>query len=141
MQPRVESPDVNIASWIRKHAATCGSRRALADADRTLLLGNRTAFVEVVIAAAQLGAITVPLNARLTAWEIRRQLDDCAPKLLVYDREHADVAEGACDGAQSPPSSLLRCGDEPDAYEAALASVQPRIAIERVHGDHPMMIL
>ncbi len=168
--PRVESRDVNVASWIRKHATTCGNRRALADAARTLdyaalddrisrcaavleargigsgdrvalLLGNRTAFVEVVIAAAQLGAIAVPLNARLTAWEIRRQLDDCAPMLLVYDREHADVAKGACDDAQSPPSSLLRCGDEPDAYETALVSVQPRIAIEGVHGDHPMLIL
>jgi len=162
--------DVNVASWIRKHAAACGSRAALSDADRrldytalddrisrsaavledhgirsgdrvALLLGNRTAFVEIVIAAAQLGAITVPLNARLTAWEIRRQLDDCQPMLLTTDREHADVAERACDGAQSPPRSLLCCGGEPDAYEAAIASVQPRKAIESVHPDHPMMIL
>jgi fatty-acyl-CoA synthase len=166
----VEPQDVNVASWIRKHAATCGSRTALADAERkldytaldsrisrcasvleargigsgdrvALLLGNRTAFVEVVIAAAQLGAITVPLNARLTAWEIRRQLDDCTPVLLVTDRDHADIAEDACDGAQSPPRSLLRCGDEPDAYETAIAAVQPRSAIERVDPDHPMMIL
>jgi fatty-acyl-CoA synthase len=162
--------DVNVASWIRKHAEAFGRRFALADADRrldystlndrisrcatlledsglksgdrvALLLGNRTAFVEVVIAAAQLGAIAVPLNARLTAWEIRRQLDDCTPMVLVSDREHADVADEACLGAQSAPTTRLRCGDEVDAYEAAIGSALPRTAIADVHPDHPMMIL
>jgi fatty-acyl-CoA synthase len=129
----VITQDANIASWIVEHAASHGDRRAIVDRDRTLtyralrervarcaavlaeaglargervalVMGNRSAYIEVVFAAAQLGAIAVPINARLTAWEIRRMLDDCTPKLLVYDAEHAETALGACEGASPPPA-------------------------------------
>jgi fatty-acyl-CoA synthase len=106
-----------------------------------LVLGNRSAYLEVVFAAAQLGAIAVPINARLTAWEIRRMLEDCTPRVLVYDAEHADVALGACEGAQRPPAVRICCGGAPDAYEAALAGAAPRAAIESVSPEDPMILM
>jgi fatty-acyl-CoA synthase len=166
----VSAADANVAGWIAAHAASRGDRRALVDPDRTLsfralhervarcaavladrgiargdrialVLGNRSAYLEVVFAAAQLGAIAVPINARLTAWEIPRMFDDCTPRVLVYDAEHAAAALGACDAAARPPATRLCCGGAPDAYEAALAAAVPHYAIEPVSPEDPMILM
>src|SRR5262245_27729441 len=86
---RMPSEADNVASWLTAHAARQGERPALADAERRLdyaalearaaraagalaargvgpgervglLLGNRSATLEAVFAAARLGAIAVP---------------------------------------------------------------------------------
>src|SRR4029453_4315402 len=91
---RMRSEADNVASWLVEHAARRGERAALRDAERelsyaaleercaraagalaslglgrgervALLLGNRSATLEAVFAAARLGAIAVPLNTRL----------------------------------------------------------------------------
>jgi len=108
----VESPTHNVGRWLDRHAETAGGRRAIVDAERDLdyaalcdrsqrcamllrdagigrgdrvaiLLGNRSAYIEAVFAAARLGAIAVPINARFTAPEIQRILEDCTPRLLI----------------------------------------------------------
>jgi fatty-acyl-CoA synthase len=57
--------------------------RGVGEGDRVaLLLGNRSAYLELVFAAARIGAIAVPINARLTAPEVRGLLADCTPALL-----------------------------------------------------------
>ena len=90
------SPVHNVAAWTDRRARAGGDRIAVADAERSLdhaafharvlrcagalatagvrrgdrvalLLGNRSAYLELVFAAARLGAIAVPVNARLTA--------------------------------------------------------------------------
>jgi fatty-acyl-CoA synthase len=166
----VGEAEPNVVGWIARHAASRGDQRAIADQDRTLsyrdlrerisrcaavlageglsrgdrvalALGNRSAYLEVVFGAAQLGAIAVPINARLTAWEIRRMFDDCTPRVLVYDALHSEVALGACEGAVQPPSTRICCGGAPDAYEAALAAAAPRETIEPVSPDDPMILM
>jgi fatty-acyl-CoA synthase len=166
----VDEAEANVGGWIARQAAARGEQRALADPDRSLtyrelrervarcaavlagkgltrgdrvalILGNRSAYLEVVFAAAQLGAIAVPINARLTPWEVRHMLDDCTPRLLVYDAEHAEAALGACEGAARPPPARVRCGGTPDAYEAALAAAAPREEIEPVSPEDPMMLM
>jgi fatty-acyl-CoA synthase len=161
------SPIHNVGAWTTRRAAIAGDRPALVDAERSLdyaafharttrcaavlarrgigrgervalLLGNCSAYLEIVMAAARLGAIAVPINARLTAPEVRHILDDCSPRLLVYDDPRAEVASGACRGAARPPEALLRC---PDDYERDLASVQPHEPVAAVTPDHPMILM
>jgi fatty-acyl-CoA synthase len=161
----VRSPLYNVGGWLARRARTAGDRPALVEAGRSLdyasleertarcagalaaqgvergdrvalLLGNRSAYLEVVFGAARLGAIAVPVNARLTAPEVRRVLADCAPRVLVHEADASDVAAGACDGLEAPPGLLSS-----DAYEEWLAAAAPREQIEPVSPDDPMILM
>jgi fatty-acyl-CoA synthase len=160
------SPVHNAAAWTDRRARAGGDRPAIADAERSLdyaafharvlrcagalaaagigrgervaiLLGNRSAYLELVFAAARLGAIAVPINARLTAPEVRRVLDDCTPRLLVHEATLARVARDACAGAALPPARW-EC---PADYESALAAAAPHAAIVPVTPDDPMLLM
>jgi fatty-acyl-CoA synthase len=161
------SPLHNVGAWTRQRAAIAGDRIALVDSERSLdyaalhertgrcaavlagagigpgdrvalLLRNRTAYLEVVLAAARLGAIAVPMNVRFKAPELRYLLDDCTPRALVLDADLEAVARAACEGAKNPPAFQLPC---PAPYEAALAETAPREQIEPVIPDHPMILM
>jgi fatty-acyl-CoA synthase len=161
------SPIHNVGAWTTRRAAIAGDRVALVDAERSLdyaafharttrcvavlaragigpgervalLLGNRSAYLEIVMAAARLGAIAVPINARFTAPEVRHILEDCSPRMLVHDDPRAEVACEACQSTTCPPETLLRC---PDDYERDLAAAQPDERIAAVAPDHPMILM
>ncbi len=53
---------------------------------------NEIAFFEILIAAARIGAIVVPLNWRLAADELRPIIADCSPRLLIHDAANAAMA-------------------------------------------------
>ena len=150
--------DTNISYWIRQHAERRGSHVAVVDPvhrldyasfegrvqrcagflasqgigrrDRVaLVLRNSSAYLELVLGAARLGAIAVPLNARLTPRELGGLLADAKPRLLV------------CAGEQLGP---LR-GDwavlaESD-YEAALARATGVEAIAPVLPEDPVILM
>jgi fatty-acyl-CoA synthase len=160
----------NVGAWLPRHAAAAGDRLAIVDAERRLdyaalyerttrcadvlrcagvgrgervaiVLGNRSAYLELVFAAAAIGAIAVPVNARLTAQEIRRVLDDCAPRLIVHEADLAPTLEKACAGASPHAPARIACGGSPDAYEDALAAATPLSEIEAVSPDQPMILM
>ncbi|HVP29929.1 MAG TPA: AMP-binding protein [Myxococcota bacterium] len=160
----------NVGCWPRRHAEVAGERLALRDAERALpwrsldercerlvrvlaaagigrgdrvalVLGNRTVYLEAVFAAARLGAISVPLNARLAPPELARLFDDCRPAALLLDEAHAPRALQACAEAHSAPPFRLVAGGVPDAYERALAGAARDATIAAVSPDDPMMIL
>jgi fatty-acyl-CoA synthase len=164
------SPLHNVGGWPARRAAAAGDRPALRDEARSLdyaaleercaraagwlaargvargervalLLGNRTAYLELLLGAARLGAIAVPLSTRLAAPELRELLADCTPRVLCYEAEHGALARGACEGSPAPPPVRLEVGGAPDAYEAALAASVPRSAIEAVSPDDPMLLM
>jgi fatty-acyl-CoA synthase len=166
----VRCPTHNVGGWIARRAAIAGDRLALTDAERRLdyaaleercrrlaavlrergvgpgdrvaiVLGNRTAYVEAVFGAARIGAIAVPLNARLAPPEIARLLDDCTPRVLVVEAGLEGVLDRACAASAAPPATRLVAGGVPDAYERALASVRPDPRIEAVSPEDPMMIM
>jgi fatty-acyl-CoA synthase len=170
MPARVAPPTDNVASWLSGHAEGRGSHLALADDERrldyasleeraarcagalaarglgpgqrvALLLGNRSAYLEAVFAAARLGAIAVPLNVRLTAREIRALLADCTPRVLMHEADFADTVEHACAGLPEPPAARLTCGGRPDPYEEALAAASPHRAIAPVSPEDPMLLM
>jgi fatty-acyl-CoA synthase len=106
-----------------------------------LLLGNRSATLEALFAAARLGAIVVPLNTRLASPEIAEQLADCRPALLLYEAGLEPLALAACAAAGHAPAARLAVGGTPDAYEAALAAATPHRAVAPVAPEDPMILM
>jgi acyl-CoA synthetase (AMP-forming)/AMP-acid ligase II len=63
--------------------------------DRIAILGkNSLEYFLLYGAAAALGAILLPINWRLSAEEIKYNLNDCDPKVLFSDTEHQDLVKG-----------------------------------------------
>jgi fatty-acyl-CoA synthase len=58
------------------------------------LTGNTPEHVMVLFACARLGLILLPLSWRLTAPELRYQLDDAEPSLFLVEDEYRELAEG-----------------------------------------------
>ncbi len=107
----------------------CGVRSG----DRVAVLAmNRGEVLEAYFAVAKLTAILVPLNYRLTQSELQFIIEDCEPKVLLYEREYASTAESLCeqlsikhclafDGPETPAETGVQ------TYEEALvlASAAP----------------
>jgi fatty-acyl-CoA synthase len=160
----------NVASWLVEHAARRGERAALRDAERelsyaaleercaraagalaslglgrgervALLLGNRSATLEAVFAAARLGAIAVPLNTRLAAPELAEQLDDCRPLALLHEAALQPLTDAACAAAAHAPRARLAVGGASDAWDAALAAAAPHREVTPVSPEAPMILM
>ena len=112
-----------IGSWLTKRALLTPDKEAVVDAERRLnynqlnrrvnrlartlqasglQLGDRISilayncieFVEVIMAAAKLGLILVPLNWRLTPTELAFNLNDSGAETLFFDADLAELADG-----------------------------------------------
>ena len=111
-------------------------QRGIRRGDRVgLLAHNSPEFMEVLLATARLGAITVPVNFRLTPGEVRHVLADSGACALLYSSPLASVAKAAADGLPvhttvEIPSAADRAGGASSAYEDLLASGSPD-ALER----------
>ncbi|MEM6460891.1 MAG: long-chain-fatty-acid--CoA ligase [Pseudomonadota bacterium] len=85
--------------WATFHdriAALAGGLAALGvkSGDRVAYLGlNSHWLTEIYFAPSLLGALAVPINYRLAPAEIEVILEDCTPKVLVFDRHFAQMAE------------------------------------------------
>jgi fatty-acyl-CoA synthase len=163
----MRSAQHNVAGWL---AAQPGAKPALRDAARALdyaaleersaraagvlagagigrgervalLLGNRTATLEALFAAARLGAIGVPLNTRLAPPEIAELLDDCRPRALLHEAESAALVDAACARARRAPPFALAVGGAPDAFEKALAEATPVREIAAVSPEDPLLLM
>jgi acyl-CoA synthetase (AMP-forming)/AMP-acid ligase II len=121
----------------RSYAELHSRTSALADAlhqrgvrrgDRVGLLAlNSPEFIEVLLAVAKLGAITVPVNFRLSADEVCYALTDSGASALLYSSQLADVAKAAADGLPvhtlaEIPSAAERAASAPSAFEDLVAS-------------------
>jgi fatty-acyl-CoA synthase len=101
--------------------------RGVARGDRiATLTANSPDHVALLFACARLGAALQPLNWRLAPAEIRYQLDDAEPELLVVASEHAELAGGA--GGPVPRVGF----DDLDAD-----GVAPPVD---VHDDDPLLL-
>ena len=68
-------------------------RRGVAAGDRVIILMlNRPEFVEICLAANQLGAIAVPVNFRLSPPELAYLVDNCGASVVVTEPMLAPVA-------------------------------------------------
>jgi fatty-acyl-CoA synthase len=130
----LEERSARLAGWLRAAGIGPGDRVAI-------LLANRSAYLELVFGAARIGAISLPVNIRLSPREIRVLLDDCSPAALFYESELETVVEKACSAAGGAPKLRVAVGDQPDAYEEGLARSQPWSEVLAVTPDDPMMLM
>jgi fatty-acyl-CoA synthase len=124
-----------LANYLRD---TCGVRSG----DRIGILSmNRAEILEAFFAAAKLTAILVPLNYRLTQRELRYILEDCEPKVLLFENDFRPVAEFLRkESAVEHYIALDATGGEDTEYEEALRSAKPE-AVEVEHFDAEMAAL
>lgn len=79
--------------------------------DRVAMLAwNAPEVVELIHAVVRLGAVLVPLNARLTVEELAFQLRDAEVALLVCDPVLAEVAASAAGVANVAPPTVFPLG-------------------------------
>ncbi|WP_370589767.1 class I adenylate-forming enzyme family protein [Thermoactinomyces sp. CICC 10523] len=71
-----------LAHYLREIGLQKGDRVAI-------LCKNNHPFPTIALAAIKSGGIAVPLNWRLTAYEIEEIIKNCRPKALFYDEEFA----------------------------------------------------
>jgi len=111
-------------------------RRGIRRGDRVAYLGpNHPAYLEALFAAGLIGAVFVPLNTRLTAPELRHQLDDSGSSLVLTAR-CAQIAQLADLG---DAVEILRA--EGPEYEAMLATATPEHQDEPVGPDDLCLIM
>jgi fatty-acyl-CoA synthase len=122
------------AGWLRAAGVGAGDRVAI-------LLRNRTAYLELIFACARLGAISLPVNLRLSPLEIAYLLDDCRPSALFFESALAEVVRKASDFADHTPPLQLPVGGEPDRYERDVQSAAALSGCRAVHPDDPMMLM
>ena len=167
------TPENNAAHWVARHAESGGERLAVVDEARRLdyaalerriqrlagwlrgigvaegdrvgiLLGNCSAYLEVLLGTARIGAIAVPINTRLSSHEVRFLLDDCSPRALIYGSEQRALARDACTATSEAPPSRLEVSDGSAsgcAYEAALSGSEPCRRIAPVAAEAPMLLM
>jgi fatty-acyl-CoA synthase len=145
-----------IGNWLVQRARLTPEKEAVVDGDRRLtydalnrrvnrlsagleglglpagervgiLAYNRLEFIEVIMAAARLGLILVPLNWRLTPEELGFILNDSGAGTLFYDPGLETLAAGI--RGRTPVKRFIVFGEAakpPDlAYEAWLSSLAP----------------
>jgi fatty-acyl-CoA synthase len=126
------------AGWLRG--------RGLGKGDRVgLLLANRSAYLELVLGAARIGAVAVPMNTRLSAREIAFQLGDCRPRLVCCEAsigETVETARGIAGRARigGGAAEVVSWDSDGALYEAECAAAAPE-APRAVEPDDPMLIL
>jgi acyl-CoA synthetase (AMP-forming)/AMP-acid ligase II len=94
--------------------------------DRVLWLGqNSFRIVELLFAAAKLGAILCPANWRQTADEMAFVLDDLDPKVVVWQAAEVGDTVAAARRAFGPGRArwIQHDGDGPESYEGFVAAV------------------
>ncbi|MFZ0448459.1 MAG: long-chain fatty acid--CoA ligase [Desulfatiglandaceae bacterium] len=73
--------------WLQSLGIEKGCRVAV-------MMGNCPEFMELYLACSRLGAIFVPINFRLTPYEVDYTLKNCRPRLFVFGSEYSeDLAE------------------------------------------------
>ncbi|MGE0736330.1 MAG: long-chain-fatty-acid--CoA ligase [Alphaproteobacteria bacterium] len=128
-----------VASWSALRSrldrlAGALAARGIGVSDRVALLApNGSAFFETTLAVPRLGAYIVPLNYRLAAAELRFQLQDASPKLLIVDGAYRDLA-----AAIRPDMPVVGIGFDGDAgrYERWIEAAAPIAGPLDVASDH-----
>jgi fatty-acyl-CoA synthase len=123
-----------LASHLQAHGVAKGDRVAI-------LSPNGPEFFELEFAGGKMGAIMVPLNWRLAVPELEYIIGDCAPKLLIHDKEFAETAAALAERCGVPALLEIDIDDPACAYERALAEASDAPAIEALTHDDLSMIM
>lgn len=145
---QAENRVARLSAWLLECGVQPGDRIAL-------WLGNRGALLEALFAAARVGAIVLPVNARLTADEVAFQLEDCTPCVLLVERAWRERAQAALERASVHRPRVLEVGapedssdsrpseaaESQDAYECALLGVEPLRSQLSAGPEDPLILM
>lgn len=126
-----------LANFLREH---CGVKSG----DRISILAmNRAEILEAFFAAAKLTAILVPLNYRLTQPELQYIVEDCEPKVLLFENDFREVVERLCrETTIEHCISLDEAAGSEIGYEDALrAAKSDEIEVEHFDAEMPVLII
>ena len=130
-----------LASRVMRLAHVLRAGGVHAGARVAYLGANHPALLESLFATATLGAIFVPLNARLSAPEIDFMLGDSGSSVLMYGASCAGIVD-ALDAATCPSLIAVDRGDSAGLdYEIALADADVTPIREVIDLDAPCMIM
>ena len=117
-----------LAQFLLASGAGAGTR--IAHLDRTA-----PEVVELLLAAAKIGAVAVPLNWRLAPAELVTIVADAGAPLLLAGPAYAETAATVAAGVPQR-LDVVAIGDE---YEAALAAAEPEDPGGRGEADDPVL--
>jgi len=149
-----QGSDFRVADVVRVHAAERGDVVALRHGQRQLTYaeldertsrlaqamlaagagrGARVAYldrtapeaVELLLAAAKVGAVAIPLNWRLAESELQNVLRDSGAPLLIAGPAYAETAQSLTDELPGTHAVMVD-PDDPEGYEAWLAAHEAR---------------
>jgi fatty-acyl-CoA synthase len=108
--------------------------------------GNHPSALETLYACGQLGAVWVPVNARLTAPEAEYVLTHSGATVIVHGRDHGELADALRD--RLPAVTAWVAAEPPAAggaaslpYEELLAAADPEPRDVPVGLDDPCLIM
>ncbi|BCU81508.1 acyl--CoA ligase [Polycladomyces abyssicola] len=104
-----------------------------------LICKNSHHFPIIYMAAAKIGAVTVPINWRLKTDGIRYILEDCTPKILFYDGEFDEVTPLL--GTLPFIQQEIRLDMEEDALEELVGEYPDEEPQVEVIGEDPALII
>ena len=106
------------------------------------LSGNHPSALETLYACGQLGAIWVPVNARLTAPEAQYVLEHCGAEVVVHGRDQGVLVDALRDRLPGVRAWVAVEGDGRSLpYEELLAAADPGPRDEPVSLDDPCLIM
>lgn len=118
------------------------TQRGVQKGDRiAVLVMNSIEFVEIMIAIAKLGAITVPINYRLKSPEVEYILQDSGATVLLYSSMLQDLAQKTLTGETdvqhriSVPDSRSRADNVATDLEELVATADPSRVVQQVAED------
>ena len=95
----------------------------------SLLAKNSSDYFEILFACSKIGAILNTLNWRLAVPELEYIINDCTPRILIYEPEFADLVEGLRPLTNFENHIIIGAKDAPPGewnYETALAAGTPQ---------------
>ena len=101
---------------------------------------NHPACLEILFAAASIGAVTTVVNWRLIGDELVHVLNDSRPRLLFVGAELRPAVEATA--AQVPGlDRIIVVGDDEDEYESLLAAASPVQAAAEVDESETALVI
>ena len=105
-----EGEDISYAELARRVGQSAEALRKhwrVGEGDRVAILAaNHPEQIVLLFACAQIGALFVPLNWRLAEPELQHIVNDCEPKVLLYDETYEPMAARLVQGASANCSAL-----------------------------------
>jgi acyl-CoA synthetase (AMP-forming)/AMP-acid ligase II len=132
--PQLQDRTTRLANALRQSGIGEGSP--------LLWLGqNSDRLLEVVLAAAQLGAIICPANWRLSTGEFSAIMEDFHPAVVFWQQQEVgDAVMAAREASATAAQARWICIDDPqDEYETVLSSGSEQDAEELIDPNLPLM--